>query len=434
MSKQKNSFVGVLKDFTKETAGIFVLGFSLLTPRGRADYRLRRHARAEERARVMPPKGWHPGQPYVTPPKPASAPPPAQYSPETVEAATEAASSYFASRRKDLRRSSSSSQSPVPSAGKKRSDSGKLSAAVPPIPPRRFIIPGANQPKAALPPLSRRELLIRNSLAVLAVLILGIIVNLFMLGHLQHAAAQQQLSNEIRKQLAAATAPVSEGNFEKVLLQDGDPVAVIDIPSINVHEVVVEGTSSGDLKAGPGHRRDTVLPGQAGTSIIMGRAAAYGGPFANLQNLQLGAELTVTTGQGKHTYKVLSLRYAGDPAPPVPTATQGRLILETARGPAYVPTGVVRIDAQQVSKVMNAGARQTTYASLPVADKELATDTRTVWGLIFALQFLILVEVLLVWSFYRMGLWRTWVVFVPVSIVAGLLVADQITNLLPNLL
>jgi sortase A len=42
---------------------------------------------------------------------------------------------------------------------------------------------------------------------------------------------------------------------------------------------VVEGTASSDLLDGPGHLRSTVLPGQVGTSVVMGRAKTYGAPF-----------------------------------------------------------------------------------------------------------------------------------------------------------
>jgi sortase A len=92
------------------------------------------------------------------------------------------------------------------------------------------------------------------------------------------------------------------------------------------------------------------------------------------------------------------------------------------------------VDAQLTSTVQPSGQRQTTFASLAAADRELATDTRTIWALVFALQFLILIEVALVWAYVRMGLQRTWVVFVPLFLLAGLLVADQVTSLLPNLL
>lgn len=299
----------------------------------------------------------------------------------------------------------------------------------PPRPPRRS--PVAQHPPAVL---TAREEFIRTALAIAAAVIFGILANVTVLGHLQHIVSQQQLTNSFRVELAEGTAPVSEGTVDKVLLTDGTPVAMIDIPSIGVREVIVEGTNSGTTRSGPGHRRDTVLPGQAGISVIMGRAAAYGGPFARIQELRPGQKFTVTTGQGKQNYEVIGLRYAGDPAPAPLAAGASRLILETARGPAYVPGGVARVDAQLTSETKPAGIRQMTYATLPAADRELASDTSTVWALVFALQFFLVIELAAVWAFHRVGARKTWIVFVPVITLGGLLVADQVVRLLPNLL
>ena len=177
-----------------------------------------------------------------------------------------------------------------------------------------------------------------------------------------------------------------------------------------------------------------LLPGQAGVSVLMGRAAAFGGPFSRIEELKPGTVFSVVTGQGKQTFEVTGIRYAGDPAPAALKAGTSRLVLTTARGLPFVPTGIVRVDAELTSKVQPAGQRQTSFASLPASDRELATDTRNAWALVFALQFLILVEILLVWAYVRLGFRRTWVVFVPIFLVAGLLVADQVTSLLPNLL
>ncbi|WP_282204896.1 sortase family protein [Kitasatospora fiedleri] len=46
--------------------------------------------------------------------------------------------------------------------------------------------------------------------------------------------------------------------------------------------MVVEGTTGRDLMRGPGHRRDTVLPGQPGVAVLFGRSTAFGAPFADL--------------------------------------------------------------------------------------------------------------------------------------------------------
>ena len=282
--------------------------------------------------------------------------------------------------------------------------------------------------------LSAHDQAIRTTLTIVAVLIFGFLAHLTIFGQVQHFVSQQQLTNSLRAELAQGTAPVSEGTVDQVLLEAGAPVALIDIPSIGVHEVVVEGTDSGSLRAGPGHRRDTVLPGQAGYSVIMGRAAAYGGPFARLQELRPGQQFTVITGQGRQEFSVLGVRYAGDPMPAPLDAGKSRLILVTARGPAFVPSGIARVDAELVSETKPAGVRATTFVTLPAVDRELATDTRTVWALVFALQFLLLVELAAVWAYRRVGLRKTWTVFLPVVTVGGLFVADQVVRLLPNLL
>jgi LPXTG-site transpeptidase (sortase) family protein len=280
---------------------------------------------------------------------------------------------------------------------------------------------------------------------MLAAVTIAFVLDLTVVSHLQHLVAQQQLTNEFRAQLDDGTAPVSEGrpaeddpqNGEEakpVLLSDGDPVGLLEIPAIGVREIVVEGTSSGALMAGPGHRRDTPLPGQVGQSILMGRSAAFGGPFSRIQELAPGDRISVRTGQGLHYFSVIGIRYAGDPQPPRVQSGESRLVLVTARGAPYAPAGAVYVDAQLTSSPQDRGSRQTTIASLPAADFVLATDTSRVWGLIFALQFLVAVELSAFAAWRRVGARKVWIVFVPLAVLASLLVATQVTLLLPNLL
>ena len=134
------------------------------------------------------------------------------------------------------------------------------------------------------------------------------------------------------------------------------------------------------------------------------------------------------------TFSVIGVRYAGDPTPPTIASGESRLTLTTARGPSYVPTGVAYVDAELVSDVQVAGGRQTTYLSLPAEAKPLATDTRTVWALVFALQLLLIVGLGLARSLRTVGARRSWLVAVPVTALALILAADQLTLLLPNLI
>ena len=58
----------------------------------------------------------------------------------------------------------------------------------------------------------------------------------------------------------------------------GDPVGRLRIPAIGLRTVVVEGTDPEELRDGPGHYPDTVLPGERGTVALAGHRTTYGAP------------------------------------------------------------------------------------------------------------------------------------------------------------
>lgn len=86
--------------------------------------------------------------------------------------------------------------------------------------------------------------------------------------------------------------------------EPGQPIARIEIPDIGVDKIVVEGVSRGDLRKGPGHYPDTPLPGQPGNASIAGHRTTYGAPFHRIDELEMDDEITVTTVQGRFTYRV----------------------------------------------------------------------------------------------------------------------------------
>ncbi|MFJ2720917.1 sortase [Streptomyces sp. NPDC087437] len=274
----------------------------------------------------------------------------------------------------------------------------------------------------------------RGALLSLAALLLGITVQLLFLSGVQERAAQHTAYDELRNALALGTAPVSQTDQQGRLLAPGTPVALIDIPSLRVRQVVLEGTDSGVMTDGPGHRRDTPMPGQAGTSVLMGRAAAYGGPFERLADLAEGARFTVTTGQGAAKYQVVGVRRAGDPAPAPLASGQGRLVLATATGPSYMPGGILRVDADLVSAPFETPAAVIRPGTLPESEQPLARPAGVPWPLVMWLQALLVAAVAAVWTWHRWGRHQTWIVFAPVVAVLGLQVATRTTELLPNLM
>ena len=118
---------------------------------------------------------------------------------------------------------------------------------------------------------------------------------------------------------------------------------------------------------------DTAFPGQAGTVVIMGRQAIYGGPFRRIASLEVGDEIAFATGQGNSLYTVTGIRHAGDPAP-VPDATAARLTLMTGDGTPYLPSDVVRVDAVLKSGKFPSATGPLTAGSLARSEQAMSGD------------------------------------------------------------
>lgn len=273
-----------------------------------------------------------------------------------------------------------------------------------------------------------------GALLTVSVLLLGICAQMVLLSPLQHRAAQAAGFDTLRGELAAGTVAVSQTDQRGRLLTPGTPLMLLEVPRLHVHEVVFEGTDSDVLAEGPGHRRDTLLPGQAGTSVIMGRAAAYGGPFGHLEDLTPGDTFRITTGQGRFTFRVLDLRRAGDRAPAPPAAGKGRVVLMTATGTPYLPKGVLRLDADLVGNAADTPVLKIAPESLPPSELPLHGGSVVWWELVLWLQAMAAASVAAVWAWFRWGRRQTWIVFTGLVGAVGLQTAEQITRLLPNLL
>ena len=218
-------------------------------------------------------------------------------------------------------------------------------------------------------------------------------------------------------------------------ISPGTPVALLESPSLGLKDVVVtEGTASGDLKRGPGHRRDTVLPGELGTSVIYGRSTLFGAPFKKLHSARAGDVITVTDGVGKSTYVVDRVRRVGDPAPVDDGAA--RLTLVTATGGTlangYTPSGPLYVDATLKGTGLVAPAGRP--ASVPASEDVLRGDTSNLFQLVLWLQLLVLVAGGVTWLASRWGAWQTYLVGAPALVAALWAVSQSAVELLPNVM
>ena len=289
-------------------------------------------------------------------------------------------------------------------------------------------------PRPGVAPLTPRLQVVRAVLVLVFVVSFSLLVQLFLVSSLQHSAAQGRQFASFRAQLAGGTAPIGPTDADGRELAIGTPIAYLEIPSIGLKEVVGQGTTASALYNGPGHRRDTPIPGQIGTSVIFGRRAAFGGPFSDLDELRPKALVMVTTGQGVFTYRVLGVRREGDVAPAPPPAGMGRLLLVTAAGSAFLPSGVLRVDAELESEAVVGATPLIASASLPTEERVMSSDSRTLWALALWLQALIGLAVGLAWAWHRWGRAQSWVVFLPPLLLVGVMATGEAARLLPNLL
>jgi sortase A len=280
--------------------------------------------------------------------------------------------------------------------------------------------PAPGKPAAPAPPVAppgvRRAI---GFLLLAALFLLGFVVYLYGLSGVVEDRTQNTLYKTFAGRLGLATAPVGSAT-------DGDPVAVLDIPKLGrTGLVVVEGTSSEDLAAGPGHVVASALPGQTGVCVLYGKAITYGGPFAHLEQLDVGDTVTAVTGQGRATYRVASF---GENTAPAPDTTPNRLVLEAANS-ATDPSVAVQVTADLVSAPQpNPGGRP----QVPADQQVLAADTALLVPLVLWSQALLAVSVLGTVAARFWSRWPAYLCATPVLLAVVWHVYADLAGLLPN--
>lgn len=80
----------------------------------------------------------------------------------------------------------------------------------------------------------------------------------------------------------------------------------LEIPRIAVDHNIVPGDNEEMLKRGVGMFGGSVLPGEKGNLILSAHNDVYGAIFRDLDQLEPGDEILVTTSRARYTYHVLS--------------------------------------------------------------------------------------------------------------------------------
>jgi len=213
-------------------------------------------------------------------------------------------------------------------------------------------------------------------------------------------------------------------------LSEGQPAALLEIPAIGLHQVVVKGSSATDLLEGPGLMPDTAVPGTKGNAVIAGRRSTAGAPFGRILDLRPDDRITVVTALGSFTYKVVSVGTAvAGSTDPISPSTQAKLTLVTSN-PPILATG----RAYVVSRLVSPAARAPVPRAFPSeAERGLSGDPSALlpaalWGVVFVGALFLTVGAYRRWND---KIWAIYLLSTPIVIAVALVCFENLLRLLP---
>lgn len=269
-----------------------------------------------------------------------------------------------------------------------------------------------------------------------ALIFLGVLILLFVAYQLwgtgiSEARDQKQLKNEFKTTQATTPPPPSSTPTTLPPTPEGDAVAIIDIPKINVDKAVVEGVGTEDLKKGPGHYPSTPMPGQKGNAAIAGHRTTYGHPFYDLDALKPGDDIFVSTRQGKFQYKVdHSMNVDPHDVAVLDPTPDNRLTLTTCT-PRFSAAQRLIVVSELVGPAVEAPPPSPTapvkvLAKAGLSGKQAPKAPAIQWGILAALAFFG------TWYFARR--WRRWPAYIigtPIFLFILFFFFENVARLLP---
>jgi sortase A len=277
-----------------------------------------------------------------------------------------------------------------------------------------------------------RKLLMRRvvgtALAAFGLLLLLLILFVYAFTPLVAGRDQHRLLGTLSSDVAAAaqsTFALTKGNVPP----EGSPVALLRIPSLNLRQAVVAGTSASDLEAGPGLMPGTALPGEQGNVVIAGRSTTFGGPFGAIGSLQRGDQIMVTDGLGTFRYDVTSVGSVTTGQSVIGVAHANQLTLTTSNS-SVVTTGLRVVRAKLVGKPVAPPVRLSRV--IPANETGLSGQPGAGWNiLLWTVLFFLAVAAT------GVALWRwrkplpTYLLAAPILLACGLFAVEAVALALP---
>jgi LPXTG-site transpeptidase (sortase) family protein len=168
---------------------------------------------------------------------------------------------------------------------------------------------------------------------------------------LETQRAQNDLRPGIERQIEHPT-PASQAPGPGHRVIPGSAYAIIQIPSIDLDMVVVQGTDYTSLKKGPGHYIDTADPwNDTGRVGIAGHRTTYLHPFFDLDEVGPTDTIRLLTPYGTFTYRVTRVFVIPEEGSGVvlDQTTNPTLVLTTCN-PKYASSQRLIVEAERIAR------------------------------------------------------------------------------------
>ncbi|MDU5110897.1 MAG: class D sortase [Clostridium sp.] len=115
---------------------------------------------------------------------------------------------------------------------------------------------------------------------------------------------QKELQNILEQVINDEPKELSKEEEEK-LINGYKPIALMEIPSINLSQGLVEGIADDVLQYYLGHFEGSAMPGEKGNFAVAGhRVSDYSEAFVNLYKAEIGDEILVKANKKEYVYEI----------------------------------------------------------------------------------------------------------------------------------
>jgi sortase A len=262
------------------------------------------------------------------------------------------------------------------------------------------------------------------ALLTVAALLLGFLAYVFVFSSLTGARNQQRLSASLLGHPLTVSGLVA-GHYPV----EGGAIASLDIKALDLHQIVVYGTSPTDLMKGPGLMQGTVLPGTPGHAVIAGRRDTFSAPFGKLSTVKRGDKIKVIDGAGTFTYVVTHVGSVPSGHRDVVGPTAANLLTLVTSNPGLLASGRFEVVAQLKGSAATVDAVR---GRIPLTNLALNGDSFAGWLTILWMLLTVSVVVAAAAAVMRWGqLWLIYLFAAPIVLMCGLFACEALARALP---